>query len=99
MEKSDVYSFGVLLLQLLTSKHAMFRSSDGKVHKYLVDWFLLNVECGCLLEVVDDSIREKGSAEQFQAFMEIALRCTREKGEERPAMKEVVLELRRIKGL
>ncbi|KAK1281497.1 Wall-associated receptor kinase 4 [Acorus calamus] len=97
-KKSDVYSFGVSLLHLLTGKHAMFRSSDGKVHKYLVDWFLLNVECGHLLEVVDVCIREEGSSEQFQAFAEIALRCTRGKGE-RPAMKEVVLELRRIKRL
>ncbi|KAK1282184.1 Somatic embryogenesis receptor kinase 4 [Acorus calamus] len=54
---------------------------------------------GCPIVVrKPNSDREEGSSEQFQAFAEIALRCTRGKGE-RPEMKEVVLELRRIKRL
>ncbi|KAK1260042.1 Wall-associated receptor kinase-like 1 [Acorus gramineus] len=101
-EKSDVYSFGVTLLHLLTCKQARFPSFDcknKKITKELVGWFLSKMEDGHLFEVIDFRIRGKGSLEQFQAFAEIALRCTRAKGVERPTMKDVVLELRRIKKL
>ncbi|KAK1281496.1 Wall-associated receptor kinase 3 [Acorus calamus] len=99
-EKSDVYSFGVTLLHLLTCKQARFPSDFYKnIPEELVGWFLSKMEDGHLLETIDISIRGEGSLKQFQAFAEIALRCTRAKGVERPAMKEVVLELRRIKKL
>ena len=38
----------------------------------------------------------QGSNEDIQAFAELALRCIKSKGDERPSMREVTIELRRI---
>ncbi|KAL4598024.1 hypothetical protein ACB092_11G029700 [Castanea dentata] len=45
------------------------------------------------------SFRGQGSNEDIQAFAELALKCIKKKGDERLAMREVTLELRRIQHL
>ncbi|PRQ29746.1 putative protein kinase RLK-Pelle-WAK family [Rosa chinensis] len=86
-EKSDVYSFGVLLAELLTSKVAV--SKD----KFLASIFVASMEKDCLNQVLDDEIVNEGNIEMAKNVAKLARRCLRVKGEERPTMKEVAMEL------
>ncbi|XP_075643684.1 wall-associated receptor kinase 17-like isoform X1 [Castanea sativa] len=95
-EKCDVYSFGVVLVEVLTS-HYPTETFLG--HMNLVDYFDLSMEENRILQIVDDVVLSQGSNEDIQALAELALRCIKKKGDERPAMREVTLELRRIQHL
>ncbi|KAF3954273.1 hypothetical protein CMV_020365 [Castanea mollissima] len=65
-------------------------------HNNLVDYFVLKMRENCILQIVDDVVLSQGSNEDIQAFAELALRCLNNKGDERPSMREVTIELRRI---
>ena len=65
----------------------------------LVDDFASSMEKNCILQIVDNVVRSQGSNEDIQAFAELAMRCIKKKGYERPTMREVTLELRRIQHL
>ncbi|XP_024159286.1 wall-associated receptor kinase 1 [Rosa chinensis] len=86
-EKSDVYSFGVLLAELLTSKVAV--SKD----EFLASIFVASMEKDCLNQMLDDEIVNEGTIEMVKNVAELARRCLRVKGEERPTMREVAMEL------
>ena len=64
----------------------------------LVGYFVLSMEENCILQIFDDVVLSQGSNEDIQAFAELALKCVK-KGDERLAMREVTLELRRIQHL
>ncbi|XP_022744602.1 wall-associated receptor kinase-like 1 [Durio zibethinus] len=89
-EKCDVYSFGVVLIELLTAIDP-FAISCG-----LANYFVPFVEENRLNQVIDSRVLEEGSREEIQAFAALAFKCVGKKGDERPTMKEVALELRRI---
>jgi len=93
-EKSDVYSFGVVLAELLTGKKAL---SFGRpeVDRNLAAYFVSSMKQGRLLHILDKSIDE-ANIEQLKEVAHIAERCLRVKGEDRPTMKEVAMELEGI---
>ncbi|KAM5587431.1 hypothetical protein ABKV19_006065 [Rosa sericea] len=86
-EKSDVYSFGVVLVELLTSKVAF--SND----RCLASIFVSSMDEDCLKQILDDAIVNEGNIETVENVASLAKRCLRVKGEERPTMKEVAMEL------
>ncbi|KAL6206512.1 hypothetical protein ACLB2K_023760 [Fragaria x ananassa] len=86
-EKSDVYSFGVILVELLTSKVAV--SND----RCLTSIFVSCMDEDCLKEILDDAIVNEGNIETAVSVANLAKRCLRLKGEERPTMREVAMEL------
>jgi serine/threonine protein kinase len=93
-EKSDVYSFGVVLAELLTGKKAL--SSDrSEVDRNLAAYFGSSMKQGQLLHILDKSIDE-ANIEQLKEVAHITERCLRVKGEDRPTMKEVAMELEGI---
>ncbi|RYR47866.1 hypothetical protein Ahy_A07g033839 isoform D [Arachis hypogaea] len=95
-EKSDVYSFGVVLAELLTARKALaFDVPEDE--KNLAKHFVVSMEEGRLLEIVEKHIVEEAKEEALAEFGNIALRCLKLKGEERPSMKQVAMELERLR--
>ncbi|RZC56975.1 hypothetical protein C5167_015828 [Papaver somniferum] len=99
-EKSDVYSFGVLLVELLTGK-AIFSLDRPEEDRNLANYFLSSMKTNRLFAILDSSLvqndNERVSSvhehQQIQQMAELAQKCLRMKGENRPTMKEVAMVL------
>uniref|UniRef100_A0A0D9X7D7 Protein kinase domain-containing protein n=1 Tax=Leersia perrieri TaxID=77586 RepID=A0A0D9X7D7_9ORYZ len=97
--KSDVFSFGVLLMELLTRKKPFgdtFDSGDS-----LVSHFVLVFSKDNLYDIIDPQVRDEEDGEALEVAT-LAIACTKFKGEDRPAMREVEMALENIaskKGL
>ncbi|KAL6282754.1 hypothetical protein ACE6H2_013683 [Prunus campanulata] len=91
-EKSDVYSFGVVLMELLTSKVALSFARPEE-DRNLANFFVRFMEEDRLNEVLDDDIVNERNIETLKKVAEVAKRCVRLKGQDRPSMKEVAMEL------
>ncbi|CAL2252458.1 unnamed protein product [Prunus armeniaca] len=91
-EKSDVYSFGVVLMELLTSKVALSFARPEE-ERNLASFFVCSIDEGHLYQILDNGIANERNIETLQNVAELAKRCVRLKGEDRPSMKEVAMEL------
>ncbi|EHA8587310.1 wall-associated receptor kinase 2-like [Cocos nucifera] len=91
-DKSDVYGFGVVLIELLTGEKALSMNKSEE-HRSLVKRFISCMNEGRLCEILDGRVRREGSMEQLMAVAELAERCLRLNGDERPTMREVATEL------
>nr|XP_043619710.1 wall-associated receptor kinase 2-like [Erigeron canadensis] len=89
-EKSDVYSFGVVLVELLTGKKIV--NQQTLVTKLFID----SLENKTLLEVLDKNLQLNKVPQDIFLVSKLAQRCLRYKGDERPTMREVAMELERI---
>ncbi|KAK4747243.1 hypothetical protein SAY87_026280 [Trapa incisa] len=96
-EKSDVYSFGVVLAELLTGMKAI---SFDKLEKdrNLSMVFAVVVKEDRVLQIIDERILNEGNASQIREAALLASRCLKVRGDERPTMEEVVLQLREYSG-
>ena len=97
-EKSDVYSFGVLLAELLTGKKALSFDRPEE-ERNLAMHFVLSMKENRLFEILDPRVVNEGNAEQLMEVALLVKRCLRLKGEERPTMKEVAIELEGLKAI
>ncbi|XP_047974143.1 putative wall-associated receptor kinase-like 16 [Salvia hispanica] len=91
-EKSDVYSFGVVLLELVTGRKALSLDRPTE-EKSLSNYFLYVLKQGLLVKIIDEKIVDLGNMEQIYAVCKLAKECLNVKGEDRPNMKEVAMEL------
>ncbi|XP_048429703.1 wall-associated receptor kinase 2-like [Pyrus x bretschneideri] len=91
-DKSDVYSFGVVLMELLTSKPALDSDRPG-AERSLARFFVCLMEEDRLNEILDGDILNERNIETLKTVANLAKRCVRSKGEDRPTMKEVAMEL------
>ncbi|XP_073131967.1 wall-associated receptor kinase 2-like [Henckelia pumila] len=91
-DKSDVYSFGVVLAELMTGRKPLSNTKTDD-EKSLSTFFLMSLKTNRLFQILDPRVRREGSLEQLQAVAELIKRCLKLHSEERPTMKEVVMEL------
>ncbi|XP_021763166.1 wall-associated receptor kinase 2-like [Chenopodium quinoa] len=97
-EKSDVYSFGVVLVELLTKEKAICYAKT-EAERCLAVYFLRKLKEDRLFEILDNDMVNDDAIEQLKEVANLARRCLKLKGEDRPTMKEVARELERIKGV
>ncbi|XP_075646905.1 wall-associated receptor kinase 1-like [Castanea sativa] len=97
-EKSDVYSFGVVLVELLTSKKAISFDRPEE-ERSLALYFLSSLKENRLFEVLEKNIANEENAEQLKEVSNLATRCLRLKGEDRPNMKEVAMKLQGLRKM
>lgn len=97
-DKSDVYSFGVVLVELLTGQKVLSfdRSED---QRSLALYFLSSLKDDRLSQVVENYLLKHENTQQIEEVATLAKRCLRVRGDERPAMKEVTMELERIRKM
>ncbi|XP_074294489.1 putative wall-associated receptor kinase-like 16 [Silene latifolia] len=91
-DKSDVYSFGVVLTELLT------KNRPTSPERNLSIYFVLAMKKGKLLEVVDPRFLQEASQEQLYTMANLIQRCLSVRGDDRPTMKEVAIELQGLKS-
>ncbi|KAL8064532.1 hypothetical protein ABFX02_01G096900 [Erythranthe guttata] len=95
-EKSDVYSFGVVLAELLTGRKPL-SPDKSKEEMNLASYFVSLVKENRLYQIIEPRILREGSLEQISAMGELVKRCVEMKGDDRPTMKEVTMELERLR--
>ncbi|KAJ7959207.1 Wall-associated receptor kinase [Quillaja saponaria] len=91
-EKSDVYSFGVVLVELLTGRKALSFDKPEE-ERSLAMYFLSYFKEDRLFEVIESGLVNEGNKETVKEVARLATRCLKLKGEDRPSMKEVGMEL------
>ncbi|KAI3975843.1 hypothetical protein MKX01_015391 [Papaver californicum] len=99
-DKSDVYSFGVLLVELLTGK-AVFSPHRLEEDRNLASYFLSSMKSNRLFAILDESLVQNDiervssvhGHQQIPEMAELAQKCLRMKGENRPSMKEAAVVL------
>lgn len=96
-EKSDVYSFGVVLVELLTGEKPSSRSRSEENRGFAAH-FVETVKEKRVLDIVDVRIKDECNMDQVMAVAKLATRCLNRKGKKRPNMREVSIELERIRS-
>ncbi|KAL5071393.1 hypothetical protein RYX36_022280 [Vicia faba] len=91
-EKSDVYSFGVVLVELLTGEKP-FSFGRAEDRRSLAMHFLSCLKKNNVFEVIQDGMLNEENEQQIKEVAVLAAKCLRLRGEERPSMKEVAMEL------
>ncbi|KAG2665845.1 hypothetical protein I3760_15G026700 [Carya illinoinensis] len=96
--KSDVYSFGVILVELLTGEKALsFDRSEEQ--RNLAMYFLFAIKEDRLFEVLEQNLGTERNEKQLKEVANLARRCIKVKGEDRPTMKEVATELEGLRKI
>ncbi|KAI4332646.1 hypothetical protein L6164_017538 [Bauhinia variegata] len=82
----------MIALKLLTSKRALSFDRPEEERNLSV-YFVSSLNEGRLLQILDNHIIRQANVEQLMEVANIAKRCLMVKGEDRPTMKEVAMEL------
>uniref|UniRef100_A0A803NDX1 Uncharacterized protein n=1 Tax=Chenopodium quinoa TaxID=63459 RepID=A0A803NDX1_CHEQI len=93
-EKSDVYSFGVVLAELLTRIRPLSpeRENEEQIQN-LATYFIKSMHEDNLFNILDSQLIMEATKEQLISISKLVIRCLSIKGEERPTMKEVAMDL------
>ncbi|KAF5467875.1 hypothetical protein F2P56_012085 [Juglans regia] len=97
-EKSDVYSFGVVIAELLTGEKALSMDRP-EAERNLAMYFVTAMKEDRLLQIIDDRILIEGNIEEIKEVANIAKKCLKVRGEDRPSMKQVTKELEGLRLL
>ncbi|KAF6154630.1 hypothetical protein GIB67_020367 [Kingdonia uniflora] len=88
--KSDVYSFGVLLLEILSGRKAIdMQFEEGNI----VEWAVPLIKAGDLASILDPILKFPADLEALRRIANVACKCVRMRGKERPSMDKVTTSL------
>ncbi|CAA0807755.1 Serine/threonine-protein kinase-like protein ACR4 [Striga hermonthica] len=94
--KSDVYSFGVLLLEILSGRKAIdMQYEEGNI----VEWAVPLIKNGKIESILDPTLKPPEDLEALSKIANIAGKCVRMRGKERPSMDKVTTSLERALAL
>ncbi|KZV41105.1 receptor protein kinase [Dorcoceras hygrometricum] len=94
--KSDVYSFGVLLLEILSGRKAIdLQYEEGNI----VEWAVPLIKAGEIENVLDPVLKPPVELEALKRIANVASKCVRMRGKERPSMDKVTTALERALAL
>ncbi|XP_043721797.1 serine/threonine-protein kinase-like protein CR4 isoform X2 [Telopea speciosissima] len=94
--KSDVYSFGVLLLEILSGRKAIdMQFEEGNI----VEWAVPLIKAGDLSAILDPVLKPPADLEALKRIANVACKCVRMRGKERPSMDKVTTALERALAL
>jgi serine/threonine protein kinase len=91
-EKSDVYSFGVVLVELLTGEKP-FCFGRPEERRSLAMHFLSCLKKDNVFDIIQEGMLNEENKQEIKEVAVLAARCLRLRGDERPSMKEVAMEL------
>ncbi|KAG4979612.1 hypothetical protein JHK85_033570 [Glycine max] len=90
--KSDVYSFGVLLLEILSGRKAIdMQYEEGNI----VEWAVPLIKSGDITAILDPVLKPPPDLEALKRIANVACKCVRMRGKERPSMDKVTTALER----
>ncbi|KAF7805352.1 serine/threonine-protein kinase-like protein ACR4 [Senna tora] len=90
--KSDVYSFGVLLLEILSGRKAIdMQYEEGNI----VEWAVPLIKAGDITAILDPVLKPPSDIEALKRIANVACKCVRMRGKERPSMDKVTTALER----
>ncbi|XP_051151160.1 uncharacterized protein LOC127265424 [Andrographis paniculata] len=91
--KSDVYSFGVLVLEIVSGrKNNSFHQTKGPLNLVEYAWGLW--ETNSALDLMDQSLKSAGTADQLQRCIHIGLLCVENHPDDRPTIEDVLSMLK-----
>ncbi|KAL9250709.1 Serine/threonine-protein kinase-like protein [Drosera capensis] len=94
--KSDVYSFGVLLLEILSGRKAIdMQYEDGNI----VEWAVPLIKAGDINAILDPVLKPPPEIEALKRIANVACKCVRMRGKDRPTMDKVTTALERALAL
>ncbi|XP_072971790.1 PTI1-like tyrosine-protein kinase At3g15890 [Typha angustifolia] len=88
-DSCDVFSFGVLLLEMVAARKPIEKLPGG-VKRDILQWAAPHVENGRWERIVDPRLGGRYDVVELKNAVAVAMRCTDNKVERRPTMKEVV---------
>lgn len=91
-QKSDVYSFGVVLLEVLCARPAIDNTLPGE-RINLAEWGMSSLKKGDILNIIDPLLDGKIDPNSLKLFGEIAEKCLKRCGVDRPSMHDVLWDL------
>ncbi|PPS15741.1 hypothetical protein GOBAR_AA04819 [Gossypium barbadense] len=91
-EKSDVFSFGIILYEVLLGRTA-YDSTLPKHKQHILNWLKESQREGTINNSIDPYLKGRIAPECLEKYSDIASSCAHYKGNERPAMGEVVVTL------
>ncbi|CAH9146899.1 unnamed protein product [Cuscuta epithymum] len=95
-EKSDVYSFGVVICELLTGMKPVSRERSEE-ERNLAAYVVRSMDKNQLFKILDRRVLKEAALEQAERVAELARGCVHLNGADRPTMKEVAMELERLR--
>lgn len=91
-KQSDVYSFGIILLELITGRPAIIRSSQGDFH--ILNWVESMIKTGDIQQIVDYKLGGEFDQNSAWKIIEVAMSCTQPTVVQRPDISHVLGELK-----
>ncbi|XP_038890017.1 LRR receptor-like serine/threonine-protein kinase IOS1 [Benincasa hispida] len=95
-EKSDVYSFGIVILELVTGRPVLVKTSDKS---HIIQWVDYNINQGDIYTIIDPKIKDECNTNSVWKAVDIGMSCTAINPISRPAMSQVVSELKECLNL